>query len=826
MDSKNAIEIKNVMKSFRIEVADSERKAVFNRNLTKKVSRRVLDDITFNVRKGEVLGIIGRNGCGKSTLLSIIARIMEPDSGTVECSGKVTSILELGMGFHPDMSGRENIFLKGELYGFSRKEMESRIDRIIAYSGLSDYIDNPVRTYSSGMTGRLAFAIMVNVDSEIMLVDEILSVGDAAFKIKAREHFKKMAKSGKTVVFVSHSISDMEEMCSRAIWIENGKVVKDGPVKDVCSQYQLKISESPEIVKDLAMEGVAESQYRLALMYRDGNDVFDKDDGQYRDWLKRSSDQGHTPAQVELGNILFAEGNVQDAMALYRSAANRGNNDARLRLAVCSSHDDSVRSKVRDIFMRMSESGRPIDLFKCADYLLKTAWTQEDRKMAFDMFLKAAESYPQAMYQVAVMYRDGVGTAKDYRKMESYLLRASDLGHVQSIYMLAEIYRIGKIVPRDEEVAFRLYLKGAGFGNAACQYQVAVMYRDGIGCVADHGESERWFERYSYSPIAWNFMQAADWAKAHDFEKSDPSEIYSKASDCGIAPASWNVSILMGDAHNLAHLAQSVNADAILRYANYLYDVMTDYPTALEYYRKASDLGNVSAMVRAGDMYRDGRGTDQDIGCAMKYYSMAVDYGNTGAIGNILNMCAVKAVTDDEVHSRMLFQLECIANHGNADAARRLGNLYYDGVGVEIDYPKALYWYGVASNLGDVRSIIRLAEMYRDGKGVEEDVRRSIEYFKKAVYAGNPYAISSIVSMTDLTDESDEMIGLMRTLASVGNNDAIKKMAEYYYNGCGASENLETALSYYEKSASIGDRWSKKRVAELKRTIDDQQSVD
>lgn len=811
MDPKNAIEIKDVVKSFKVDVLDSEKKGVFNRNPTRKVSRCVLKDISFNVRKGEVLGIIGRNGCGKSTLLSIIARIMEPDSGTVECSGKVASILELGMGFHPDMSGRENIFLKGELYGFSRKEMESKVDDIIAYSGLSDYIDNPVRTYSSGMTGRLAFAIMVNVDSEIMLVDEILSVGDAAFKIKAKEHFKRMAKSGKTVVFVSHSISDMEDMCSRAIWIENGEIVKDGPAKDVCSRYQLKISESPEIVEDLAMEGVAESQYRLALMYRDGNDVFAKSDDQYKEWMGKASDQGYVPAQLELGNILFAEGDVQGAMILYQSAANKGNNDARLKLAMCTASDDSVRMKVKQIFMKMSESGRPIDLFKCADYLLKIAWTQEDKRDAFEMFLKSAESYPQAMYQVAIMYRDGVGVARDYRKMEEHLLRASDLGHVQSIYLLAETYRLGKIVPRDEKAAFELYLKGAGFGNAACQYQVAVMYRDGTGCTADHSESERWFESYSYSSIAWNCMQAADWAKAYDFEKGGIAGIYSKASDCGIAPAAWNVSILTGDVHNLAHLAQGVNVDAVLRYANYLYDVMADYPVALEYYRKASNLGSVFAMVRAGDMYRDGRGTDQDLECAMGYYSMAADYGNTGAIGSILNLCVVKAVTDDEAHSRVLSQLECIAKHSNADAAKRLGNLYYDGVGMETDYSKAMCWYGIASNLGDVWSTIRLAEMYRDGKGVGRDVRKSIEFFKKVAYAGNAYAISSVVSMVDSTDESDEMIGLMRVLAYVGNNDAIKRLAGFY-DGHILPDDAEQQQVLYGMSAALGDNWSRKIV--------------
>lgn len=192
MDPKNAIEIRNIVKTFKIEVEDPEKKGgILNRNHTKTIENKVLDGITLDIRKGDVLGVLGRNGSGKSTFLSMIARIMEPDSGTIECSGKVASILELGMGFHCDLSGRENIYLKGQLYGFSKDEIDCKIEKIIDYAGIKEYVDNPVRTYSSGMMGRLAFAIMINVESDIMLVDEVLSVGDSAFETKAKEHFKK-----------------------------------------------------------------------------------------------------------------------------------------------------------------------------------------------------------------------------------------------------------------------------------------------------------------------------------------------------------------------------------------------------------------------------------------------------------------------------------------------------------------------------------------------------------------------------------------------------------------------------------------------------------
>ena len=464
MDPKNAIEIRNIVKTFKIEVEDPEKKGgILNRNHTKTIENKVLDGITLDIRKGDVLGVLGRNGSGKSTFLSMIARIMEPDSGTIECSGKVASILELGMGFHQDMSGRENIYLKGELYGFSRKEMDSKIDRIIEYSGISKYIDNPVRTYSSGMSGRLAFSIMMNVDSDIMLVDEILSVGDAAFMAKAKEHFKKLARSGKTVVFVSHSINDMADMCNRAVWIEDGKIIRDGKAKDVCAEYQNKMSSSPEIIADLAEAGVAESQYELAMMYRDGTN-FGKSEELYKEWMKKAADQGHTLAQVEYADILLERGNeddISEATSLYQSAANKGNNDARMKIASFrkNTNDDDLRTEIKNIFLKMAEEGDPINQFRCADYLLKTAWTNEDRKEAFEWFLKSSENgYPNATHQVALMQRDGVGTAKNYEEMEKNLKKASDSGFLPSIILLADIYLQGRLIPKKEKGAFEQYL--------------------------------------------------------------------------------------------------------------------------------------------------------------------------------------------------------------------------------------------------------------------------------------------------------------------------------------------------------------------------------
>ncbi len=742
MDPKNAVEIRNVSKSFKIEVVDRDRHgSLFNKNPMKTVVNKVLDDINLDIRKGEVLGILGRNGSGKSTLLSLIARIMEPDSGTIERSGRIASILELGMGFHPDMSGRENIYLKGELYGFSQAEMDARIDRIIGYSGISKYIDNPVRTYSSGMSGRLAFSVMMNVESEIMLVDEILSVGDATFTAKAKEHFRKLAKSGKTVVFVSHSIADMEEMCTRAVWIENGKIVRDGIAKDVCAEYRNKMSSSPEIVADLAEAGVADSQYELAMMYRDGTG-FGQSAELYREWMKRASDQGHTLAQVAYADILMADGDESEAVGLYRSAANKGNADARRKISSLGKGRDELGEKVREIFLKMAEEGEPINMFRCADYLLKTAWTEEDRRTAFGWFERSAENgYPNAMHQVGLMYRDGLGTVRDYVRMAEWLGKAADMGFLPSVTLLADIYLQERLVPKDSGKAFGLYLKGAELGNGKCQYQVALMYRDGDGTDVDLEESDKWFGRFSRSATVPNYIWAADWASMHDVDSSDLAEMYKRACEgCVVSAISdvWNINtITEGQAPpdalaNLELLASNGNIDAMRRLGDYYYvgaGIGRDYGVAMEWFAKAASCGDIWSMNRLGEMYRDGKGTGSDMGTAIEWFRAAADHGFLPSCSALIDMYVSGTIDDGSIHREAMRQLKNSALRGNSNAAVKFGDLLYNGFGVKRDCSEAVKWYTLAAKLGNLRARNRLAEIYRDGSGVPSDLNISSYWF-------------------------------------------------------------------------------------------------
>ena len=196
-----------------------------------------LRDVSFEVRKGEVVGIIGHNGAGKSTLLKLLSRITLPTEGVIRMRGKVSSLLEVGTGFHPELTGRDNIYLNGAILGMRRAEVDAKMDEIIAFSGVTHHIDTPVKRYSSGMRVRLGFAVAAHLEPEILIVDEVLSVGDAEFQRKSMGKMKSSAKSGRTVLFVSHNMTAMRSLCHRVIWLEKGRVRMQGPTEEVVGAY-------------------------------------------------------------------------------------------------------------------------------------------------------------------------------------------------------------------------------------------------------------------------------------------------------------------------------------------------------------------------------------------------------------------------------------------------------------------------------------------------------------------------------------------------------------------------------------------------------------
>lgn len=238
-ENDDAIIVDHVYKTFNVylDKANSfkERLLFWKRN--RKEKREVLKDINLKIKKGESVALIGVNGSGKSTLLKLMTKIIYPNKGKIITNGKLTSLLELGAGFHPDFSGRENIYFNASIFGLTKKEIDRRIDEIIEFSELGDYIDNPVRTYSSGMYMRLAFAVAINVDAEILLIDEVLAVGDQHFQDKCKAKMKELRNSGKTMVFVTHNMSIAKELCNRGIWLKDGVVKQDDDCKKVAEAY-------------------------------------------------------------------------------------------------------------------------------------------------------------------------------------------------------------------------------------------------------------------------------------------------------------------------------------------------------------------------------------------------------------------------------------------------------------------------------------------------------------------------------------------------------------------------------------------------------------
>lgn len=238
---KQAIEVQDI--SMRFQLMDDRilsLKEFATRKLRGKVSHTdfwALKHISFEVFRGEVVGIIGRNGSGKSTLLKVISGILKPTEGAVSCHGNIVPMLELGSGFDPDLTGRENIFLNGAILGYSEEFLTDRYQEILDFSELGQFIDVPIRNYSSGMMARLAFSVASMVEPEILIVDEILSVGDAAFQEKSRARMMEMMGGGTTVLFVSHSLEQIQEMCNRVLWLEEGEMRMLGPTEEVCSAY-------------------------------------------------------------------------------------------------------------------------------------------------------------------------------------------------------------------------------------------------------------------------------------------------------------------------------------------------------------------------------------------------------------------------------------------------------------------------------------------------------------------------------------------------------------------------------------------------------------
>lgn len=245
---ETVIEIENITKKFKLY---SDRPMSLKEKIIKGLKNEykefyALKDVSFKVKKGSTIGLIGKNGSGKSTLLKMINRTMFPDKGKIKIKGKIASLIELGAGFHPELSGRENIYNNATIFGFTKEEIDKRIPEIIAFSELEDFIDNTLRTYSSGMYARLAFSVAIHVDADILLVDEILGVGDINFQAKCANKIYEMKNKGTTIILVTHDMSTIDRLCDYAVWLEKGEKIAEGNPKEIENAYLKFMAEKQE----------------------------------------------------------------------------------------------------------------------------------------------------------------------------------------------------------------------------------------------------------------------------------------------------------------------------------------------------------------------------------------------------------------------------------------------------------------------------------------------------------------------------------------------------------------------------------------------------
>jgi lipopolysaccharide transport system ATP-binding protein len=243
--SNTVISFENVSKRFRLlKIPRRAFQDVFVNMFNKEVRGRhyfwALQDVTFSIKTGETVGILGANGSGKSTILKLISRIIDPTTGVIRVSGRLAALLELGAGFHPDLTGRENIYLNGSILGLNRQAMARKFDSIVDFAGIDEFIDAPVRSYSSGMQMRLGFSVAIHMEPEIILVDEVLAVGDYSFQLKCLERIRQLQKQGVTILFVSHDFEAVESLCTQAIWLEHGRLQAQGDVSEILAEMSAR----------------------------------------------------------------------------------------------------------------------------------------------------------------------------------------------------------------------------------------------------------------------------------------------------------------------------------------------------------------------------------------------------------------------------------------------------------------------------------------------------------------------------------------------------------------------------------------------------------
>lgn len=632
MESSNVIEIEDLWKSYMIVDEDRfDRSRLHQKRIIRPTKEyHVLRGINLAVGPGEVVGILGKNGSGKSTLQKIISRVIKPSSGEVRIRGKVASILELSMGFIPDMTGYENIFLRAELYGMRRTEIMKYVDDIVRFADIGEFMCNPVRTYSSGMRARLAFSILTVIDADIFVFDEALGTGDITFGNQSSEFIRNQIVKKKTVIFTSHNLRSIQNLCTRVIWIKDGAVAIDSDPLTAISAYRRHMLESNEGIESMAKVGVADAEYKLAM-----RNLWSGNESEYERLIRSAAKHGNPIAQVYCGDEALKSSGFKDtdtSLEMYTLSAEKGNLDARKKYSMIYGENLDFVLNIRSLLEQLSASGDPYYKYQYGKVLLSTSWSIEDREVAFNIFLEAANNGNiDAKYQVALMHRDGIGTEISIDKAVEILSDLGENGHYKSQEVLAEIYYNGILIERDVARALYWYTKSAMHGNQKSQYIVASMYRDGIGTEVNEDVAKKWFRRYVGSSmvnevISLGHLLSMKEAGSHrDLDTNLTSkQMFSFAAETFNSRA---IRFIGSDESILKELEGSpilskINAIAekdsmtkITAANNYYKGIgmERDFKKAFQLYSELSDAGNAQAMFLLADFYKEGIVVEKDL---------------------------------------------------------------------------------------------------------------------------------------------------------------------------------------------------------------------
>lgn len=507
-EGEDAIIIKDLVKKYDVYYAKEE-KSLHRRHLSKQ--KTVLDGIDLTVKKGEIVRVLGRNGSGKSTLLKIIAGIFEPTSGSVVTNGKVVSIMETGMGFQNEVSGLENIYLRGRYLGMGKKKIDEKLDEIIAYSELGDAIYSPIKMYSSGMRSRLAFAITINIEADIYILDEALSAGDIFFSQKSVGFMEKLTKKGKTILLTSHSDGPFGRMISRAILLENGKIAMDGSLEDATAMFFWSPYKDMDSVVEMAKTGNPPAQLFLS------KKSFNSDYELYKEYLKKAAENGNQSAMIDYADLCIEEGRNDEAEYFLEVLTKDGNDEAMLKYAIIRSGMDN--SQLKSMFKEMSEKGDVLDAYRYAEISRFLSVGAKSAEEVFENYSKAYENGNlDAGYLMATLMLVGRGTQLEINRSMEILKEIGEKGHTKSCYKIGIIYDTGMGGVIDHEAAFEWFTKAAKCGDAKAQFRVAMMCKNGIGTKVDEETSKYWLQTYVRNRISRTLVEEAKSLELVDFE--------------------------------------------------------------------------------------------------------------------------------------------------------------------------------------------------------------------------------------------------------------------------------------------------------------------